>query len=315
MGVGAGEAGGSPPSHSLIADYFPLELRAKALGVYAAATQVGIAFGWLLGGWLYIWLGWRLTFVAVGLPGLALAALIWFSVRDPKRGGMEVAGSRVEPLPLRDALRFLLRQRSYAWMQVGGALHGISGYGLAVWVAPFMLRVHGMEIQILGTWLGAIALTAGVAGMYAGGWVTDRLTPRDHRWFVWVPILSACTSIPFTLAFLFLGNPTLALLAWAGHTFLAMWYSAPIYAMNQTVVKVSARSLGVAVHLFIVNLLGLGLGPVLIGGMNDWLHASHGDLAIRYTMTIAAIANVVACVFYVIAGRTVREDIAERENR
>lgn len=315
VGVGTGEAGGSPPSHSLISDYFPMELRAKALGVYAASTQMGAAFGWLLGGWLFLWLGWRLTFVAVGLPGIALAALIWWTVREPERGGMEKAGVSTDHLPMREALRFLRGQRSFAWSQVGGALHAISGYGLGVWVAPFLIRVHGMEIHVLGSWLGLIAITAGVAGMLLGGLVTDRLAPRDHRWFLWVPILSACLSIPFTLTFLYIGEPMWALLAFAVHTLLAMGYSAPIYAMNQAVVKVRARSLAVAIHLFIVNLIGLGLGPVVIGGMNDYLHGTYGDLSIRYTMTVAALTNVIACVFYVLAARTVREDIAERDNR
>lgn len=315
VGVGMGEAGGSPPSHSLISDYFPMEVRAKALAVYAAGTQVGVSFGWLLGGWLFLWLGWRMTFVAVGLPGLALALLIWTTIRDPERGGMEKVEAVVEPMPFRAALGHLLRQRSYSWVQVGGALHALSAYGLGVWVAPFLMRVHGMEIHVLGTWLGGIAITAGVGGMLFGGWLSDRLSPRDQRWLLGVPILSACGSIPFTLAFLYLGNPTGALIAYAAHTFLAMGYSAPIYAMHQAVVKVNARSLAVAIHLFVANLLGLGLGPVLIGGMNDWLHGTYGDISIRYTMTLAAVTNVFACIFYVIAMRTVREDIAERDRR
>jgi predicted MFS family arabinose efflux permease len=311
VGVGAGEAGCSPPSHSLIADYFPAASRARALGIYVAGGQAGAAFGWLLGGWLFYWLGWRLTFVIVGVPGLLLALLVALSVREPQRGGYE--GGDTAPLPFRDAFAHLLRQRSYVWLQAGSALHAVAGYGLAVWVAPFLMRVHGLELQVIGTWLGLIALCVGIPGMFLGGFVADKLVPRDPRWYLWIPTLSAVLATPFTIGFLFLGNPTLALCAWIGHTLIMMTHSAPGAAMTQTVIKVRARSLAVAVHMFVGNLIGLGLGPVAIGAMNDALRASYGDLAIRYTMLVAVITNVVACIFYLIGARSVRRDIAERD--
>jgi predicted MFS family arabinose efflux permease len=315
VGVGTGEAGGTPPSNSIISDYFPIDVRARAIGIYGAGAQLGVSFGWLLGGWLFLWLGWRMTFVAVGLPGLALALLIWLTLRDPVRGGMETAGAAIESVPFRVALRHLLRQRSYAWVQLGGALHAISAYGFAVWVAPFLMRVHDMEIHVLGTWLGVITITAGVGGVVAGGWLSDRLTRRDQRWFLGVPILSACVATPFTLSFLYLGDPTWALLAYWFHVFTVNGYNAPIYTLHQAVVKVRVRTLSVAVHLFIVNLVGLGLGPVLVGAMNDRLHAAYGQLAIRYTMTAAALMGLAACVFYLASMRSVREDIALRDAR
>lgn len=311
VGVGAGEAGCSPPSHSLIADYFPAARRAWALGIYVAGGQAGAAFGWLLGGWLFYWLGWRLTFVAVGAPGLLLALLVALTVREPRRGAYD-GGSGV-PLPFREATRHLLRQRSYVWLQAGSALHAIAGYGLAVWVVPFLMRVHGLEIQVIGTWLGAIALCVGVPGMLLGGVIADKLTPRDPRWYLWIPTLAAVLSTPFTIGFLFLGNPTWALCSWIVHTLIVMSHSAPAAAMTQAVVKVRARSFGVAVHMFVVNLVGLGVGPVVIGAMNDALHADLGDHAIRYTMLVAAVTNVIASICYLVGARSVRQDIAERD--
>ena len=115
------------------------------------------------------------------------------------------------------------------------------------------------------------------------------------------------------VAFLFLGEPNLALLCYAGHVLLGMAYSAPTCAMTQAVVRVRARSLAVAVHLLMVNLIGLGLGPVIIGGLNDWLHPTYGDAAIRYTMLVAVLTNTAAVVFYFIAARTVRRDIEQRD--
>jgi len=313
VGVGLGEAGCSPPSHSLISDYFSVERRGRALGFYAMAVQAGAAFGWLLGGWLFYLLGWRWAFVAAGVPGLLFAILVRTTVEEPVRGGTDERHADVAPLAFRDALRHLTSQRSYMWLQAGGCLHAIAGYGLAVWVAPFLMRIHGLEIQIIGTWLGCIAIAAGMPGMLLGGLLCDRLAPRDARWYLWIPTLSALLSAPFTVAFLFLANPTLALLCYAGHSLLGMSFSAPTFAMTQAVVKVRARSLAVAFHLLLVNLVGLGLGPVVIGGLNDLLREDLGDGAIRYTMLLAALTNVIACGFYALAARSVRRDIEIRE--
>lgn len=313
VGVGLGEAGCSPPSHSLISDYFSVEHRGRALGVYAMAVQAGAAFGWLLGGWLFFLLGWRWAFIAAGIPGIFIALLVRATIKEPARGGTELGHADVTPMDLREALSHLMGQRSYMWLQAGGALHAIAGYGLAVWVAPFLMRIHGLEIQVIGTWLGGIAIVAGMPGMLLGGLLSDRLAPRDPRWYLWIPALSALLSTPFTVAFLFLGNPALALICYAGHSLLGMSFSAPTFAMTQAVVKVRARSLAVAFHLLLVNLVGLGLGPVVIGGLNDLLREDLGDEAIRYTMLLAALTNVAAVGFYALAARSVRRDIETRD--
>ena len=280
------------------------------MGLFSAGTQAGAAFGWLLGGWLYLHFGWRFAFVAVGVPGLLLALLVATTVREPKRGGIEHRVVSDEPDPLWPAIRSLMQQPTYFWLQIGGAFHAISGYGLAVWVAPFLIRVHGLEIHVIGTWLGLIALLAGIPGIFLGGYLCDRLSQRDERWFLWIPTLAAISAMPFTVLFLFLPDARWALVAYATHSVINLAYTAPVYAVTQAVVKVRARSLAVALHLFIANLIGLGLGPVAIGGLNDLLRPEYGDGAIRYTMLIAASANILACVFYLLAARNVRQDIA-----
>lgn len=313
VGVGIGEAGCSPPSHSLIADYFPVEKRGRALGVYSMASPAGAALGFLIGGWIGQYYGWRWAFVAAGVPGIVLAVLARFTVREVPRGGTEIGYTDTAPLPFADALRHLIRQRSYVCVQLGGALHAVSAYGLAVWVAPFLTRMHGMETAVIGTWLAAISAFAAVPGMFLGGFLSDRLAPRDQRWYLWIPALSALLSAPFTIAFLFMGNPTIALLFYAGHSLLGMGYLAPTTAMTQAVVKVRARALAVAVHLLMANLIGYGIGPVVIGFLNDVLHEDLGDSAIQYTMLLAALTNVIACSFYFVGARSVRQDIARRD--
>ncbi|MCR9093577.1 MAG: MFS transporter [bacterium] len=317
VGVGIGEAGCSPPSHSLISDYFPPHQRARALGIYSAGTQLGAAIGWLLGGWLAHLLGWRDAFIAVGVPGVALALLVAVSVREPERGASEIVrdpvpvAERVPRVqqPLGEALRELWQKKSFVWLQVGGALHAVAGYGVAVWVAPFLMRVHDLEIQVIGTSLGFIALAAGLPGMFIGGYLCDRLVRRDVRWYLWVPTLAALVGIPFTTAFLFLPSTRWALAAYAVHSALNLAFTAPVYALMQALVRVESRALAAAVFLFVTNLVGLGVGPVVVGALNDALHPSMGVESIRYTMLVAAITNVIACVFYLRSARTVADEM------
>jgi len=309
VGVGIGEAGCTPPSHSLISDYFPISRRARAMGIFMAGTQAGAAFGWLLGGWLFVWVGWRWAFFAVGIPGILLAALVALTVREPVRGAVEqrtVAESR-ETFTV--ALRSILGQRSYVWLQVAAAFHAVSGYGLFVWLSPFLIRVHGLELHVIGSWLGSIAIVAGVPGIYLGGLMSDRLGSRDARWYVWIPALSAFGAMPFTVLFLFLPGPPWIFLAFAAHSVLNLAYTAPIFTVTQSIVRLRTRALAVAVHFFFTNVIGLGLGPVLVGVFNDVLRPSMGDGAIRYTLLGAASTNLVAGIFYLVAARTVKQDI------
>jgi MFS family permease len=309
IGVGVGEAGCSPPAHSLIADYFPPQSRATAMGVYAAGASAGVAFGFLLGGLLYTLFGWRASLVIVGLPGVLMAALVWFTVREPPRGRWE-GEANVEPLPAGEAYRFLWRQRSYVHLQAGAALHATAAYGIGLWVVPFFMRVHGLELPQATTLLGIASLVVGVPGLVGAGWVADRLSTRDARWYLWTPALGAVLAAPFSVLFLLAPSAGWAIAAYVPHSLMNLAYTGPIYAVHQAIIVPRARALGVAIHLLAANLIGLGLGPLAVGALNDYLAPIHGQLAIRYTMLIAVVTNVAACVFYLAAARTLREDIA-----
>ena len=309
VGVGVGEAGCSPPAQSLIADYFPPERRGQAMGVYAAGAAAGVAFGLLIGGLLYGLFGWRISLVIVGLPGVLVAALVWFTVREPPRGRWE-GDTSVEPLPTGEAYRFLWSQRSYVHLQLGAALHATAAYGVSIWVVPFFMRVHGLELPAATTMLGTAALVIGVPGLIGTGWLADRLSLRDVRWYLWIPTLGAVFAAPFSVLFLFAPGPLWAIAAYIPHSLLNLAYTAPIYAVHQAILVPRVRALGVAVHLLAANLIGLGLGPLVVGALNDYLAPTYGERAIRYTMLIAVAANVVAVIFYLLAARTLREDIA-----
>ena len=139
IGVGVGEAALSPPAHSLLADYFPVERRATALGIYSMGIHIGILFGVLAGGWLDEFWGWRRAFVVVGLPGLLVAAVVQFTVREPVR-----ATSGAMP-SVREVVSFLWSLRSFRHLSFATGLVAFAGYAFATWAPTFLRRVHDMS--------------------------------------------------------------------------------------------------------------------------------------------------------------------------
>jgi predicted MFS family arabinose efflux permease len=308
IGVAVGEAAGSPPAHSLISDYFPPRSRARALGIYSGGAHLAGPISVIGGAWIAAEYGWRAAFLLFGLPGLLLALLVRTSVREPVRGAMD-ATPPPPPIDAREAARLLFAKGSYLWMQFGGALHAIVGLGLGTWVYQFMIRVHGLTMQEAGSYVGGLNLLFGLLGVVSGGWLADRASRRDVRWFLWLPALQAAIGAPFAVLFLQLDalGPSLACYAiqWALYT----GYNAPIYALMQALAGTRSRALAVATHLFIVNLVGATFGPLLIGFLNDALRASYGDEAIRYSMMVAVLMNAASAVFYLLGARTVRADV------
>jgi MFS family permease len=313
VGVGVGEAAGSPPAHSLVSDYFPPERRATALAIYSMGIYAGIMIGFVAGGWLEHFFDWRTAFIVVGLPGIALAVLLRFTVREPPRGQMESGPVDTGTDSVGDVLRFLLSRKSFVYLQIGGSFHAFAAYGLVIWVPPFLARVHGMEGHEIGSWVGPIAGIGGAVGAFFGGVLADRLGRRDLRWYLWVPAVAVVLAVPFTLLFLLLGDLIPALLCYIPHTVLGATYSGPTHAMTQAIVKVRMRAIAVAVHMFLVSLIGLGAGPQVIGILSDLFRDEFGEGSIRYAMLIIAVTDLFCAVFYLLAARTLRDDIARRD--
>jgi predicted MFS family arabinose efflux permease len=309
VGVAVGEAAGSPPAHSLISDYFPPQTRGRALAIYAGAVHLAGPIGVMGGAWVAQHYGWRNTFLAFGIPGLLLALLVRTTIREPARGGMDPA----PPAPLAalwPALRTLFAKRSYLWLNVGGILHALAGYGLGLWIFEFMIRVHGLSVQQATLRIGSLNLLCGILGVALGGWLTDRLSRVDARWFLWLPSLQAATAAPLAVLFLYLDRLELALICYAAHWVINASYNAPIYALMQAQADARSRAFAVAVHLSIVNLIGLTAGPSLVGYLNDALHPSYGAQAIRYSLMLVCISNAFAALFYLTGTRTVRADVS-----
>jgi len=308
VGVATGEAAGSPPAHSLISDYFPPSTRGRALGIYAGAVHLAGPIGVMGGAWIAHKYGWRGAFLAFGIPGLVLAILVRTTVHEPERGGMD--GSPPPPIaePWR-VVRGLFAKRSYYWLQFGATLHAFAGYGLGLWVFEFMARVHGLSMQQASLEVGGLNLLCGIAGVALGGFLTDRLSRVDARWFLWLPSLQAATAAPMAVVFLYLDRLDLALIFYAIHWVINASYNAPTYALMQALADARSRALAVATHLSIVNLVGLTSGPFLVGVLNDALRPTYGEGAIRYSLMAVCISNAFASIFYMLGSRSLPADL------
>lgn len=304
VGVGIGEAGGTPPSQSLLTDYFPKERRAFAQGVLATAPNIGVLVGLFGGALIAEAFGWRTVFFVFGVPGVGLALLLFFTVKEPikvKPQGLEADRSMMS------AVSGIVRLPSFFLIALGVGFAAIPGYGLGVWSPSFLVRVHGMSLVDAGLWLGIIGLSGGTVGTIVSGVLADRLTLRDNRWQLWIPAVGLMVALP--LQALFLLWPASAVFTIAGKTapvalvfmglssVFACFWIAPSYAAVQNLVPSHWRTQASALLLLVFNLLGLGLGPLLVGMLSDGL-ASFGAASVRWALLASLSMGYVAITCY-----------------
>jgi MFS family permease len=308
--VGVGEAAGSPPAHSLISDYFPPERRGTALSVYASGVYIGTMLAFLAGGYIVEHFSWRAAFFVVGMPGVLLALLVGFTIRELPRGFSEANAAAESQDSIGDVLRFLASRRSFLLITTAGAVQSLSGYGVLIWGPTFLRRVHGMGIVDIGIWLGLIVGIGGTVGAYLGGSIADRLGRRDPRWYVFLSALVCGAGVPFGVGFLLLPTPWLALLSFLPFYLLGAMYVGPMLWVTQGLVKLRMRATASAILLFVLNLVGLGAGPVVVGLMNDLWATRFGDEAIRYSLLVVTLTGVLSSALFLLASRSLREELA-----
>ncbi len=310
IGVGVGEASATPAAHSLISDYFPPERRTQAIAIYNSGASIGVLFGLLLGGWLQQTFGWRVAFAVVGLPGVLVALLVWVSVAEPPRGGSEGIQDPGESPDLRATLRHLAALRTFRHVALAASLYGMTAYGVLNWAPTFLRRVHELSYAEVGFKLGLVIGLGGAAGALLGGVLCDRLSKRDVRWLVWVPALAGVGLLPCFGVFTLSDDPGLALAAFLPVNLLNVVFAAPTYAIAQGLARLRMRAMASAIVLFVLNLIGLGLGPVLVGVLSDALEPRFGNEAIRYALLAVIAANLWAAAHSLLAARTLRRDLA-----
>jgi MFS family permease len=311
LGVGLGEAAFTPAAHSLIADYFPPQRRATALAIFAAGASMGTIAGYLGGGYIGQYVGWHEAFLYVGAPGLVVALIFRWTVRDPVRGTFDAPRNDAGDESLRVVFRYLASRRSFGFIVASAMLHGFSSYGAGTWVPTFLIRVHQLELSEVGIILGAFVGVASFVGQILGGRIADLLGSRDPRWYMWTPAIASVVALPFLVAFLLLPNLYWAVACYVlGGLTMNMW-TGPTYAMAQGVAKPHMRAMAAAIVIFMLSLVGAALGPLIVGMLNDWLEPSLGAEAVRYSLLIVIVPHTLASIFNLMAARTLREDLLE----
>lgn len=293
IGVGVGEAGSNPPSHSIIADLYGPTERATALAIFGTGVNAGIMLGFLIGGWVNEWLGWRWAFIIAGLPGLAIAVLVRLTIKEPPRGYSErnVNADRGEPSaaandsvapPFWTVARTLASSAILRNTVIAGTLVSFFGYALVLWVPVYLVRVHEMGTGEVGTILALLIGLGGAVGTFFGGVMADRLSTRHPGWRAWVVVVAYVIALPLaTLAFL--AESVYATIAlYVLPAMLAGAYIGPGFAIVQSHVPLRMRSVAAAINLFILNIIGLGLGPFSVGLISDLTAASAGPDSLRY---------------------------------
>ena len=309
IGVGVGEAGCSPASHSIISDYYPVRRRATALGIYALGIPFGTLFGLVAGGWINDFFGWRVAFFVVGLPGLLLALLVRYTIQEPARGLAEGRVASDAQPGMWETMRYLMTKRSFRHFAFGAALTAFVGYGFVQWTPAFFVRSHGMNVRDVGTVLGFIIGIAGGVGIWLGGALADRLGGRDPRWYLRIVALGLVVAWPFGAGAFLASSAALALTLLVVPVLLGNFYQATTFAQTQGLVGLRMRAVAAAVLLFVINIIGLGLGPTIVGVLADLLHARFGTESLRYSLLICSAVNLWSALHYYVGANYLSDDL------
>jgi len=313
IGVGVGEAAGSPPAHSLISDYFPPERRARALAIYAWGVYIGSALAYLGGGYLRANFDWRTAFFVLGAPGILFALVVRFTVREPPRGYSEHSARNTEATTFLETLRHLLSCRSWVYLVVGSCFLSLTGFGVLMWGFEFYGRVHAMPPMDIGTWMAVIVGLGGSAGAYAGGALADRFGQRNPVWYMRLPAIASLVGVPFGFGFLLSDSSQASMIFFFIFYVLSNVYVPIMHTLNQNLAQLRMRATAAAILLFIINLVGAGAGPFVVGFLTDQYAGTYGDEAIRYSLLTLASTGVLGALFFHLSSRSLAGDLAKLE--
>jgi len=309
IGVGVGEAGCSPPAHSMIADYYPAEQRATALGIYSLGIPFGIMFGLFAGGWINEYFGWRMAFFVVGLPGILLALVVRFSLQEPPRGMAEGRADTADQPGVKETMVYLWQKKSFRHMSFAAGLTAFVGYGFVVWAPAFLIRSYGMSTGEVGTWFGLILGIPGGIGIALGGYLADRFGAKDTRWYLWTTAIALVVCVPLNYVVYAADTAFVSLWAMVLPVLLGNFYQATTFSQTQGISSLRMRAVAAGILLFIINIIGLGLGPQLVGVISDLLFDQYGVESLRYALFICSLVYIWGAFHYFMAGRYLKDDL------
>ncbi len=309
VGVGVGEAGGVAPAYSLISDYFPRHERARALAVYSFGIPLGGTCGVLFGGLIASTLNWRAAFVIVGLAGVVLVPIFRLTLRDPERGRFDPPQASTDQPSLRTTLLFLAAKPSFWGLSMAAGSAAALSYGLAFWMPSFYLRSFHMTLMEVTLFYSALLLGGGCVGIWAGGWVTDKLVAKRPAAYALVPAAAFALSIPCYIGAVLAPSPTAVFLFSLLPQALGLLWLAPIISAIQHLVQANMRSTASAAFLFINNVIGLGVGTVFFGFISDALSSRYGDDSLRYAILSGLVFYVISAVILLFTARRLANDL------
>lgn len=310
IGVAIGEGGSGPAAHSILADLFPLNKRATALAIYSCGVPVGILIGLAIGGWINETFDWRVAFMVVGLPGLILAIIILTTVKEPLR---KTAQPDARP-NMFVVIRTIWGIRSFRNLSVATAFHVFSAYAVLQWHPAFMIRTFEIGTAQVGLYLGLLIGVCSALGTFLGGMFADMFGKVNPRWYAWLPAIEIAITIPFYAAAYFSPTFEQALIFLVVPTLLSNAFTGPIFGTVQTLAPPHMRATAAAFLLFVIAVVGQGLGPQAVGILSDVLRPEVGNDSLRWAMSIVVLSKIFATWRFFVAGNHLKEDIDRAQN-
>jgi len=316
MGVGIGEAGGVAPAYSLVADYFPPKLRARALAVYSLGIPVGSAFGVVAGAHIAAGVfsenfDWRTAFIIVGLAGVAIAPIFKLLVREPKRGQHDSVSQQkaAEKKPSFGAvLKVLSKKPSFWFLVFGASCASMMGYGIFFWIPSFFARSFGLTLLETSWAFGGTIFASGILGIMAGGVLSDRLGEKNKAMYAIVPAIAFLATTPFYVGAVMSPNVWMAIALFFIPTGLGLAWLGPALSCFQHLVPPNMRSVASSIFLLINNLIGIGVGVYVLGKLSTVLQPTFGDESLRYSILIGSVLYLVAAGLFFMASKHLNKD-------
>jgi predicted MFS family arabinose efflux permease len=312
FGVGIGEAGGTPPSTSILADNFCAARRPMALTIYALGACLGAWLGSSIAGNVAQHHGWRAAFLVLGVPGLVVALIVFLTVREPRRGQLDGTASSQQKVSFSIALSFIASQRSAIHLLIGGSVATFWSWGLMWWTPTFLVRSHHLTVGEAGELLGPMHLIAGTAATLLAAWLMSRPAARDPRYVArLLACVTALTTVPSLLLYWVTSKGAATALLWV-FVPSVYFYIGPVLGLLQNVVPPAMRATTCALLLFSANVANLVVAPQLVGWLSDWFATSFGagQQSLRWALVLIAPTGFWAAWHLWTSGATIREDQA-----
>jgi len=312
IGVGIGEAGVNPASHSIIADYFPPQRRGFAMAILMLGGSFGMMLGFVGGGFIAEAYGWRIALVSVGVPGVLLAVFMAKLLKEPVRGTFETE-TPPPPPPILATAAAMWANPAMRHLIAASIIAGMVSYGLTQWLPTFFMRSHDLSQSETGMLIaGVFGILGAIGALVAGKWF-DRLSIRGFQYGLWMIAIVPFFSMPFFVLGLLADNLTTAMLLFIVPGFCANFFLGPTLAMVQTLSPVHVRAVTAAIKMLFLNLIGLGLGPLLVGVLSDVLSPSYGEQALAVALAYFTLLGLWGSLHFWLCGRAIAKQQAQQQ--